>query len=147
VCGARSARLLIVNEYEFGMIRNKTGLSEAELLALPQATIITLGAEGSRIYSGAGGSHVVHIPVVPPDVLAEPTGVGDAYRAGIIAGMLRGLPWETTGRIAALAATYVLEQFGTQNHSYTLDQFVARYRRAFGDTPTGALHLLLVRRT
>jgi adenosine kinase len=132
LAGTRGARLLIVNEYEFGMIRNKTGLSVKELLALPQATIITRGAAGSVICSG---DRVHQIPVVPPDTLAEPTGVGDAYRAGIIAGLLRGLPWEITGRIAALAATYVLEQFGTQNHSYTLDQFVARYRRTFGDTP------------
>ena len=134
VCGARGARLLIVNEYEFGMIRNKTGLSEDELLALPQSTIITLGAEGSRIYTNAGGSHGVHVPAVPPDVLAEPTGVGDAYRAGIIAGLSHGLSWETTGRIGALAATYVLEQFGTQNHHYTLAEFTARYRRVFGDS-------------
>jgi adenosine kinase len=132
LAGARGARLLIVNEYEFSMIRNKTGFSERELLALPQATIVTLGAAGSTIYADAREHH---IPAVPPEILAEPTGVGDAYRAGIIAGMLRGFPWETTGRIAALAATYVLEQFGTQNHAYTLDQFVARYRRAFGDTP------------
>ena len=132
LAGTRGARLLIVNEYEFGMIRNKTGLSVKELLALPQATIITRGAAGSVICSG---DRVHQIPVVPPDTLAEPTGVGDAYRAGIIAGLLRGLPWEITGRIAALAATYVLEQFGTQNHTYTLDQFVARYRRTFGDAP------------
>ena len=132
LAGARGARLLIVNEYEFGMIRNKTGLSEQELLALPQTTIITQGAAGSTIHDG-GQAH--QIPAVPPDVLAEPTGVGDAYRGGVIAGMRRGFSWEITGRIAALAATYVLEQFGTQNHNYTLDQFVARYRRTFGDAP------------
>ncbi len=61
--------------------------------------------------------------------------MGDAYRSGIIKGMLRGYPWPITGRIAALAATYVLEQQGTQNHHYTLDEFIARYRRVFGDTP------------
>lgn len=129
VCGARGARLLIVNEYEFGMIRNKTGLSEQELLALPEATIVTLGADGSTLYAGGPP---VHIPAVPPTILAEPTGVGDAYRAGIIAGLRRGLPWETTGRMAALAATYVLEQFGTQNHHYTPAQFAARYKSVFG---------------
>lgn len=130
VCGARGARLLIVNEYEFGMIRHKTGLSEQELLALPQATIVTLGADGSTIYDGG---QAVHIPAVPPDFLAEPTGVGDAYRAGIIAGLRHGLPWETTGRIGALAATYVLEKYGTQNHHYTPAEFAARYQRVFGD--------------
>ena len=81
--------MLIVNEYEFGMIKNKTGLSDEELLALPEITIITQGEEGSTIY--AERSRRCHIPVVPPDPLAEPTGVGDAYRAGVIKGMLRGL--------------------------------------------------------
>ena len=64
----------------------------------------------------------------------EPTGVGDAYRGGIIKGLLKGLPWETTGRIGSLAATYVLEQVGTQNHHYSLEAFVERYRRTFGDS-------------
>ncbi len=72
---------------------------------------------------------------MPPESLAEPTGVGDAYRAGIIKGMLHGYPWEMTGRIAALAATYTLEQYGTQSHHYSREEFVARYRRTFGDVP------------
>jgi adenosine kinase len=130
--GTRGARMLIVNEYEFGMIKNKTGLADEELLALPQITIITRGEEGSTIYADSG---VLSIPAVPPMPLAEPTGVGDAYRAGIIKGMLKEYAWETTGRIAALAATYVLEQYGTQNHRYSVDEFVARYRKTFGDTP------------
>jgi adenosine kinase len=130
--GTRGARMLIVNEYEFGMIRSKTGLTDEELLALPQTTIITRGEEGSTIYAEG---QVLSIPVVPPQPLAEPTGVGDAYRAGVIKGVLRGYPWEVVGRIAALAATYVLEQHGTQNHSYMLQEFAARYRQVFGSTP------------
>ncbi len=130
--GTRGARMLIVNEYEFGLIRRKTGLSDEELLALPQVTIITQGERGSTIHAAG---QTWHIPAVPPEPLVEPTGVGDAYRAGVIKGMLRGYRWETTGRIAALAATYVLEQEGTQNHRYTRQEFVARYRRLFGDAP------------
>lgn len=130
--GTRGARMLIVNEYEFGMIKNKTNLSEKELLSLPDTTIITQGEEGSTIHAE---DRVVHIPVVPPEPLTEPTGAGDAYRGGVIKGMLRGYPWEITGRIAALAATYVLEQHGTQNHHYTLGEFAERYRLAFGNTP------------
>jgi len=130
--GTRGARMLIVNEYEFGLIRRKTGLSDEELLALPQVTIITQGERGSTIHAQG---QTWHIPAVPPEPLVEPTGVGDAYRAGVIKGMLRGYRWETTGRIAALAATYVLEQEGTQNHRYTRQEFVARYRRLFGDAP------------
>lgn len=130
--GTRGARMLIVNEYEFGMIKNKVGLSDEDLLALPEITIITQGEGGSTIHAA---DQALHIPIVLPDPLAEPTGVGDAYRSGVIKGMLRGYRWETTGRIAALAATYVLEQNGTQNHHYTLDEFVERYREVFGDTP------------
>ena len=67
--------------------------------------------------------------------MAEPTGVGDAYRGGVIKGILRKYPWEVAGRMASLAATYVLEQYGTQNHSYSLPEFAERYRQVFGDTP------------
>jgi adenosine kinase len=130
--GTRGARMLIVNDYEFSMIKNKTELSGEELLTLPQSTIITRGEQGSTIYADG---QVWSIPPVPPITVAEPTGVGDAYRAGVIKGMLRKYSWETTGRIAALAATYVLEQHGTQNHHYSPKEFVTRYRQTFGDTP------------
>ncbi|MGD9047703.1 MAG: carbohydrate kinase family protein [Anaerolineae bacterium] len=139
LAGTRGARMLIVNEYEFGMLKNKTGLSDDELLAQPDITIITLGEEGSRIYVE---DQVLQIPVVPPTRLVEPTGVGDAYRGGVIKGLLGGYPWETTGRMAALAATYVLEHQGTQSHRYTLDEFAERYRQTFGDA--SELNRLLV---
>jgi adenosine kinase len=130
--GTRGAKMLVVNEYELGMLKNKTGLSERELLKLPEITIVTRGEEGSTIHVEG---QALFIPAVAPQPLAEPTGVGDAFRAGIIKGWLRGYSWETTGRMAALAATYVLEQHGTQNHCYSLNEFVARYRQIFGDTP------------
>ena len=130
--GTRGAKLLIVNEYEFGMLKKKTGLTEQQVLALPEITIITQGEQGSTIYAQ---DRVLHIPIVPPEPLVEPTGVGDAYRSGVIKGMLHRYTWEATGRIAALAATYVLEHYGTQNHHYTLDEFVERYKQVFGDAP------------
>jgi adenosine kinase len=136
--GTRGARVLIVNDYEFGMMRNKTGLSAGEMMSLPGTTIITRGEAGSTVYDG---DSVIHIPAVTPEPLAEPTGAGDAYRAGLIKGLLRGCSWEATGRIAALASTYVLEQYGTQNHRYSLAEFAARYARAFGNT--GGLEALL----
>jgi adenosine kinase len=132
LAGTRGARLLVVNEYEFAMIKNKTGLSDEEMLALSEITIVTQGERGSTIYVDG---QVLHIPAVAPEPLAEPTGVGDAYRAGIVKGLMQGYPWETTGRIAALAATYVLEQYGTQNHHYSLAEFAERYRQVFGDAP------------
>jgi adenosine kinase len=130
--GTRGASILIVNEYELGMIKNKTGLDDRELLELPGATIVTRGEQGSTIYADG---QVLSVPAVAPNPLAEPTGVGDAFRAGIIKGTLRHYPWPVTGRIAALAATYVLEQYGTQNHRYSLGEFADRYRQVFGDAP------------
>ena len=127
--GLTDSKMLIVNDYEFEMIRNKTGLSEEQVLRRTGALIVTCGGEGSTIW--ANGTQI-DIPVVKPVCVADPTGVGDAYRAGIIKGMSMGLPWEVIGRMGSLAATYVLEQCGTQNHSYTWDEFVARYRESFG---------------
>jgi adenosine kinase len=132
LAGIRGARMLIVNDYEFSLIQNTTGLSEGELLTLPRSTIVTRGAEGSTIYDGG---RQYSIPVAPAVCLCEPTGVGDAYRAGVIKGLLRGYPWEVVGRVGALAATYVLEQYGTQNHRYTVEEFAARYRAVFGPAP------------
>jgi adenosine kinase len=129
LAGIKGARVFISNEYEFGMIKKKTGLSESELQGLAQVTIMTRGEEGSSIYTKGTK---IDIPVVRPEPLAEPTGVGDAYRAGIIKGLLHDLPWELAGRIGSLAATYVLEQHGTLEHTYTAQEFLARYRQAFG---------------
>ncbi len=130
--GARGARMLVVNEYEFEMIKNKTGLDEDELFALAQVTIITRGEHGSTIIEGG---RRVDVPSAPPRQLGEPTGVGDAYRAGVIVGTLAGCSWEVAGRMGSLAATYVLEQHGTQSHRFTLNEFIERYRETFGDTP------------
>ena len=133
--GALGSRMLIVNEYEFEMMKKKTGLSDAGLCALSEITIVTRGEHGSTIMLP---DQIVEVPAVPPTAPADPTGVGDAYRAGIMKGMVRGLPWYVTGRMASLAATYVIENNGPQNHSYGLDEFVARYQRLFGPEPAVA---------
>jgi len=129
--GLAGCDMLVVNDYEFEMIREKTQLSAEAIRSSPaRACIVTLGAHGSRIWT----ADAVHdIPVVPPRRVADPTGVGDAYRAGLIKGLALGLPWELAGRMGALAATYVLEQPGTQNHHYTQAEFVARFREHFDD--------------
>jgi adenosine kinase len=128
--GTRNAAMLIVNDYEFEMIKNKTGLPDVELANLAGLLIITRGEKGSTIFTG---DVTIEIPAVPPRRLADPTGVGDAYRAGIIKGMLHGGSWQTTGRMAALAATYALEEHGTQNHQYSRQEFAARYGETFGE--------------
>lgn len=130
--GIRHARILTCNDYEFAMIQNKTGLDGQALAALLPTLVVTRGEHGSTIFDRSGQ---FEIPVAPPEKAGEPTGVGDAYRAGLIVGFLAGFPWPVTGRIASLAATYVLEQHGTQEHHYALTDFVARYRRTFADTP------------
>jgi adenosine kinase len=129
--GVRGSTMTIVNEYEFEMLKNKTGWTDHRVAHETQTLIITLGEKGSQIHAAG---KTITVPIVPPHRQADPTGVGDAYRAGIIKGYLRRLPWETIGRIGALAATYVLEEYGTQNHRYTLQEFGERFYRAFGDT-------------
>jgi len=137
--GLKGCALLVVNEYEFGMLREKTGLSAAEIQATPaQACVVTLGASGTRIWAGG---EVYDVPVVPPERMDEPTGVGDAFRAGLIKGMALDLSWDLAGRVGALAATYTLEHFGPQGHAYALNEFVARFRNHFDDG--GALDVLL----
>jgi adenosine kinase len=128
--GVRGSTMTIVNEYEFEMLKNKTGWSDAQVIAQTQTLIVTLGEKGSRIHTDG---KAFSVPIVPARRQADPTGVGDAYRAGIIKGYLKKLSWETIGKIGSLAATYVLEEHGTQNHRYTLPEFSERFRQAFGN--------------
>jgi len=130
--GITGTKAVIVNEYELEMIKKKTGLTEADILRMAETLVVTRGEQGSLIRSG---ERVIPIPAVRPRREVDPTGVGDAYRAGFIKSLIRGYSWETTGRVGSLAATYVLEEPGCQGHSYTLADFVARYRESFGDTP------------
>jgi adenosine kinase len=134
------AAVFIGNEYEFGIIEKKTGLGEAEILARVPVVIITRGAEGSTIAlrGGSGeapqGATTVRVP--PARVKAtelDPTGVGDAFRAGLLAARLRGLPWSVAGRVGSVAAVYALETIGPQPARYTIAEFIARYRENFGD--------------
>jgi len=129
--GVEGADILIVNDYEFELLKDATGMSEAGVRdAVNRAVIITRGEAGSTIW--AGGDEIT-IPIVPPAQVLDPTGVGDAYRAGLIKGLVLGLPWQICGQIGALAASYVLETHGPQTHTYTLAEFVGRYKAAFGE--------------
>ena len=136
--GIDGCYLLTVNDYEFSLIQERTGLSEAELLDAAGGVLVTQGAKGARLLI-EGQEH--HIPVVPPQHIGEPTGVGDAFRAGLMRGIQLGMPWHVAGRMGSLAATYVLEEVGTQSHHFTTTEFVARYREHFDDE--GALDALL----
>jgi adenosine kinase len=136
--GLQGCDLLVVNEYEFDMMREKTGMGDEAIQVAPaQACIVTLAEEGARIWADG---EVYDIPVVSPKQVQDPTGVGDAFRAGLIKGLAMALPWDLAGRMGTLAATYCLEQYGTQNHTYTLPEFVTRFRSHFDDA--GALDAL-----
>ncbi len=131
--GVRGSKMVVVNDYEFEMLKNKTGLSAVEIAAATDVVIVTKGDAGSTITLRERLGAPIEIPPAQPRRVAEPTGVGDAYRAGIIKGLLHTLDWETTGRVGSLAATFALEEYGTQNHQYTLDEFISRFGREFGD--------------
>lgn len=128
--GVNGADILIVNDYEFEMLKDRTGMSDADIrAAVKRALIVTLGADGAMIWT----DEKIEIPAVAPEQILDPTGVGDAFRSGLIKGLALDLPWEICGRIGSLAATYVLETAGPQSHTYTLEEFAVRYRTAFGD--------------
>jgi adenosine kinase len=127
--GANGAWILIGNDYELELIARATGRDEHGLLDWSELVVKTLGRQGSRITTAAG---VHDIPAAPAREEADPTGAGDAYRAGLVAGLLRGLDVPTSGRVGALAAAYAVEQVGTVEHSYTPDEFSSRFREAFG---------------
>jgi adenosine kinase len=123
------ATWVAVNDYEGQMLSERTGLTHAEIAARVRALIVTRGAQGSVIYAG-GREHV--IPAASPDAIVDPTGCGDAYRAGLLFGLMNGLDWETTGRVASLMGAIKVAHAGTQTHSFTMDEFRERFRAAFG---------------
>ena len=128
--GIDGSAITITNDYEFEMLRNRLHMDEATFLDCAQVLIITRGADGSTILTREQRYDVPAVLTARP---IDPTGVGDAYRAGLIRGLALGLPWDTIGRVAALAATYVLENHGPQNHQYTREEFMQRYRTQFGN--------------
>jgi len=125
----RGAWIVIGNDYELELIQQRTERDVQGLLELAEIVVTTLGRYGSRI---ATKERTVEIPAATPVREADPTGAGDAYRAGLVAGLLRGLDFEGAGRVASLAATYAVEQVGTIEHAYERSEFSDRYRDAFG---------------
>ncbi len=118
-----------VNDYEAELLTNRTGRPLEELATLVKALIVTRGADGSDIHTEG---KVVRIPSVPAPQIVDPTGCGDAYRAGLLYGIAQGWPWEKTGRLASLMGSIKIAHRGGQNHKLTRDEIAARYRAAFG---------------
>jgi adenosine kinase len=127
--GIRGSYIVIANDYEFELIREKTKMSEKDVLAQSSALIVTRGEHGSSIFT-AEGQH--DVAAVKPQRIVDPTGVGDAFRGGLMKGLAKGTDIKTAAQIGSVAATYALEHLGGQSHSYTWSEFAARYRQHFG---------------
>ncbi len=127
--GLDAAWLIAGNDYEFELIRSRTGRSPDDLAGSGTIVAVTLGGEGSVLRRGPAE---VRIPAAAPDAVVDPTGAGDAYVAGLVAALRDDRPLAEAGRMAALAATYVVERNGTQEHAYTPEEFSARYWESFG---------------
>jgi adenosine kinase len=128
----KQASWVAVNDYEWHLLKERTGSSECEVAEQVRALIVTRGAEGSTIY--AGGEQFV-IPPAKAHRVVDPTGCGDAYRAGLLHGLLHELDWPSTGRIASLMGAIKIEVQGTQNHRFTRSEFYSRYQQNFGKAP------------
>ncbi|PWT74302.1 MAG: carbohydrate kinase family protein [Proteobacteria bacterium] len=125
----RLADYVTVNDYEARMLQEKTGRKLEELAAMVKAMIVTQGAEGSTILTDGES---VAIPSVTPDGVLDPTGCGDAYRAGLLYGIVQKYDWPTTGRLASLMGSIKIAHRGGQNHNLSREEIGARFRSAFG---------------
>jgi adenosine kinase len=123
------ATWVTVNDYEWELLKDRTGWTEKDITSRVDALIVTLGGKGSEIHTK---NKTYTIPAAKPKSVQDPTGCGDAYRAGLLYGLLHKLDWETTGRIASLMGSIKIEHQGPQNHSFTIEQFKKRYKAAFG---------------
>jgi adenosine kinase len=128
--GIAGAQAMFVNDYEFGLVQKMTAMKATDMLEYLKFMVVTSGSQGSKVYTQG---QEYSIPVVTPDHIVDPTGVGDAYRGGFLTGYNHGMALETCGQMGTLAATYCLECEGTQSHCYTVDEFVARFRKHFND--------------
>lgn len=125
------ATWVTVNDYEWQLMQDRTGWNKAEMTQKVEALIVTRGGQGSLIYTHG---HCLEIPPARPAAINDPTGCGDAYRAGLLYGLKNNLDWETTGRIASLMGAIKIEKHGTQNHTFSWPEFRERYKDEFDRT-------------
>ena len=126
----KKSEILIGNDYEIELIQEKLRLTKKEVFKLARIVVTTLGAKGSRIETSASS---FEIPSAKPKNETDPTGAGDAYRAGFLAGYVRGLKLDVCGKMGAVAAVYTVEKYGTQTHRFTTRDFISRYKQNYGD--------------
>lgn len=127
---ADGARAVILNDYEYAVFQEKTGLGPDELAGLAEMWVVTYGDQGSEILL-AGGERIA-VPAARVAEVVDPTGAGDAFRSGFVSGLLRGVELGVCGRMGSVAAAYVVERYGTQSHRYGGDEFWRRYEESFG---------------
>jgi adenosine kinase len=125
------AKYLFLNEYELALAMQKTGWTDAEILNLVEYRVVTLGSKGAKVESKSGESVQVGVPKEKAKI--DPTGVGDSFRSGFIAGLAWGLSHERCAQLGSMIATYVIETTGTQEYRFTATEFVARFADAYGD--------------
>jgi adenosine kinase len=125
---AEQATWLAFNDYEAKLMTERTGKSVGQLAEMVEAVIVTRGGEGSEIFTRRKN---YEIPTAPAKALVDPTGCGDAYRAGLLYGLMNAMDWESTGRIASLMGAIKIEQAGTQNHFVSKEAFEHRFEQAF----------------
>ncbi len=125
------ATYVCVNDYESQLLQERTGLSIQQIAGKVEAAIVTRGGEGSVIHTDTKS---IEIPAVKASAVQDPTGCGDAYRGGLIYGLMNNLGWEVTGRIAALMGAIKVAHNGTQNHKYSLNEFKEQYKKEFGQS-------------
>ncbi len=123
------SNMLVSNDYELALITDKTGLSREQLLGKVNTIVTTKGEEGAEVVGETGSAF---IPVVPTDNVIDPTGAGDAFRAGLIKGLLLGAPIERAAMMGAVCSHYVIQTYGTQEYSFTLPEFQAKLVQHFG---------------
>ena len=127
--GLVGSAIVICNDYEYELLQKKTGMGESEMLSHAGAIIVTKGEHGATVMTRIARADV---PAVTPHRIVDPTGVGDAFRGGLLKGIAMGKTYEESARIGSVAATYALEHLGGQSHSYTWSEFKTRYEEHFG---------------
>jgi adenosine kinase len=135
--GLSGAEIVICNDYELELIRQKTRLDDTGILARAKALVVTRGEHGSSVIRSSGR---VDVPAVTPDRIADPTGVGDAYRGGFMKGLASGADDAVCARLGSVAATFALEHLGGTSHAYTWQEFKARYEQHFGSLKSDVRH-------
>lgn len=125
------AYFVVGNDYEIKLLQERTGWSLTEILENTKVLITTLGEKGSTIATSDG--EIIDIAPCPPLSFDDPTGAGDAYRAGFFMGFAKGLPLKTCGQIGSVAASYAIETYGTQEHAFTKQEFCDRYQKTYNE--------------